>query len=116
MGKYEIILGWFFIFYNNIDTTIREIIIVIKSVNNPTIRAYLVFFIPIVAKYRLIIYIVVSVLPCNTDATLPTKLSGPYVERMLSNKIKDELPDIGRITAIGNNSLGKFKISSNGSR
>ena len=78
----------------------------IKSANKPAIRAYLVFFIPTDEKYIPRIQIVVSVLPSKTEATLPIKLSGPFVFRMLSNTISDDDDDIGLNIASGNNWLG----------
>lgn len=63
-------------------------------------------------KYKLIMYIVVSVDPCMTDATLPIKLSGPYLASM-SFSITNELdPDIGLRRASGNTSTGKFILLS----
>ena len=44
-----------FFYLNIIDTTIIDIITDIKSASSPTIREYLIFFIPILAKYNPII-------------------------------------------------------------
>ena len=79
-----------------------------KSANKPTNNEYLIFLIPILAKYILIIYIVVSVDPCITDANLPIKVSAPCFAK-ISFKTTSELdPDIGLNNAKGNTSLGKF--------
>ena len=78
----------------------------IKSASNPTTNEYFIFFIPILEKYILIIYIVVSVEPCITDAILPIKLSGPYLDNMSLNIINELDPDIGLKIANGNTSLG----------
>ena len=61
-------------FINIIDN-----IIAAKSANKPTIIAYFIFLIPILEKYRLIIYMVVSVLPCIKEAILPILESGVYL-------------------------------------
>lgn len=52
---------------------------------------------------------VVSVLPCITDATLPMKESTPYVLKMLFNIIREEDPEIGLNIANGNISVGKLR-------
>ena len=78
----------------------------IISVNNPTTRAYFVFLIETLEKYKANMYIVVSVLPCITDAILPVNVSGPILLSILSKIKKDEDPLIGLIIASGNNSFG----------
>ena len=70
-------------------------IILIKSESRPTIREYFIFFTPILAKYKLIIYMVVSVLPCITEATLPINESGPQLFNISLNILREALPDIG---------------------
>ena len=78
----------------------------IRSASNPTMSAYFVFFIPTDEKQSPNIYIVVSVLPCNTDAVLPIKESGPCVFRILSIITSEEDEDIGLNMAKGTNDVG----------
>ena len=74
----------------------------------------LIFFIPTLAKYKLIIYIVVSVLPCITEDTLPINESGPYLLNISLNTLKEALPDIGLKIAKGSVSTGKEILLNSG--
>ena len=77
-------------------------IIPIKSANNPAFRAYLIFVMPTLPKYRVITYNVVSVLPCRVDATLPIKESGPSTLNISVMMTSEAEPLMGRRKAIGN--------------
>lgn len=99
---------------NKIVTTINDITMLIKSDNNPTAKEYFVLFIFMLEKYRVKIYMVVSVLPCITEASLPIKLSGPYVLNILFNTTKLLEPDIGLKRARLMTSVGKFIALNNG--
>ena len=52
-------------------------IIPIRSASSPAFKAYFVFFMPMLPKYSVIIYSVVSVEPCITDDILLIMFSGP---------------------------------------
>ena len=68
---------------SNIAFNIILAIIPIKSANKLANKLYLIFFIPMHPKYKLITYKVVSVHPCITDPSSPIKLSGPYLVNIL---------------------------------
>ena len=85
-----------------------------KSARRPTVKEYFVFFMPILAKYILIIYIVVSVEPCITDESLPMKLSGPYLAKISFSITRELDPDIGLNSASGNTSVGKLILLNSG--
>ena len=53
---------------------------------------------------------VVSVLPCNTEAILPINESGPFVFNISFNTISEDDPDIGLNNDKVNNSLGNLII------
>ena len=81
---------------------------VITTVNQPSEA------LSVLEKYNPIIYIVVSVEPCITDAILPIKLSGPWVDKILFNIISELEPDTGLNIPSGRSSTGKFIFWNNG--